>query len=224
MRLLDLFCGRWGWSRAFAARGWECVGVDLIEPSEMPKNCTFLKRDILEEIDECFMYGGYYGPRFDFIVASSPCEQFSVYGLKCFHPNPPYPELGIKLFNHARQLCEASGVPYVMENVKASQRFIGTAAHHCGPFYLWGSGVPPLLPRGITKGMSTRRKKDANGKNIYRGADALTSKERAATGATIPPELANCVADYAERLLERVQVNLLPSRSAPAGVKRPGEF
>ena len=34
MRLLDLFSGRWGWSRAFAARGWECVGVDMVEPPE----------------------------------------------------------------------------------------------------------------------------------------------------------------------------------------------
>src|SRR5256885_5237310 len=24
--LFRSFCGRWGWSRAFAARGWECVG------------------------------------------------------------------------------------------------------------------------------------------------------------------------------------------------------
>jgi len=37
MRMLDLFCGRWGWSKAFAARGWECVlyhvrpGFPLIE-------------------------------------------------------------------------------------------------------------------------------------------------------------------------------------------------
>jgi hypothetical protein len=28
-RLLDLFCGRWGWSRAFAARGWECEDAQL---------------------------------------------------------------------------------------------------------------------------------------------------------------------------------------------------
>ena len=36
VRVLDLFCGRFGWSRAFAARGWECVGVDLVEPAEFP--------------------------------------------------------------------------------------------------------------------------------------------------------------------------------------------
>src|SRR6266550_7440760 len=145
MRLLDLFCGRWGWSRAFAARGWECVGIDLVEPPDTPARCEFLQGNVLELTGDWF-------PTFDFIVASSPCEEFSVHGMKHFHPNPRYPEMGIKLFNHTRSLCEASGVPYVMENVRAAQQFVGQAVHHCGPFYLWGNGVPPLMPQGIIKG------------------------------------------------------------------------
>src|SRR5271156_2479027 len=124
LRLLDLFCGRWGWSRAFAARGWECIGIDLVYPPESPENCIFLQDDIL---------GWPFIPfeRYDFIVASPPCEQFSVHGMKHFHPNPPYPELGIRLFNHTRAICEASGVPYVIENVRAAQQFVGNAVHHC---------------------------------------------------------------------------------------------
>jgi hypothetical protein len=47
MRMLDLFCGRFGWGRAFAARGWEVVGVDLVEPQFLPPNCQFERRDIL---------------------------------------------------------------------------------------------------------------------------------------------------------------------------------
>jgi 23S rRNA U2552 (ribose-2'-O)-methylase RlmE/FtsJ len=47
MRMLDLFSGRWGWSRAFADRGWECVGVDLVEPPEIPQGCEFIHADIL---------------------------------------------------------------------------------------------------------------------------------------------------------------------------------
>src|SRR5215468_577222 len=113
MRLLDLFCGRWGWSKAFAARGWECIGIDLVEPPEIPKNCKFWALDILK-------FDTVEPMEADFIVASSPCEQFSVHSMKHFHPNPPYPELGIKLFNHTRWLCESAGVPYVMENVRAA--------------------------------------------------------------------------------------------------------
>ena len=175
--MLDLFCGRWGWSKAFAARGWECVGVDLVEPPEIPQGCRFVKFDILELHSSAggFVYRpdpfatDYVTPlgKFDFICASSPCEQFSVHGMKHFHPNPPYPGLGIKLFNHTRELCDASGVPYVMENVCAAENFVGFAVFRCGPFALWGTGVPVLFPKGVRKGMSQARKRDANGKRIY---------------------------------------------------------
>lgn len=213
--MLDLFCGRWGWSRAFAARGWECVGVDLTEPTEIPHQCLFHKCDVLT-------LGIGKGPliiegHFDFICASSPCEQFSVHGLKCFFPDPPYPGLGIRLFNHTRELCEASGIAYVMENVRAAEKFVGAAVNHCGPFYLWGNAVPPMMPQGIRKGMDTGGGLSARGASRdeireYSKANRLTgafnsqSKERRkiqARNATIPPELANCVADYAERLLEQ---------------------
>src|SRR5271157_2849171 len=164
MRLLDLFCGRWGWSRAFAKRGWECYGIDLTRPPETPDGCVFIQWDIL-------FLKTLRDYKADFIVASSPCEQFSVHGMKHFHPNPKYPELGIKLFNHTRQLCEASGVPYVMENVRAAQQFVGNAVHHCGPFYLWGTGVPPLMHKGIGKGTHDIKGVAVNrSKRYFRGA------------------------------------------------------
>jgi hypothetical protein len=139
---------------------------------------------------------------YDFICASSPCEQFSVHGMKHFHPNPKYPELGLKLFNHTRMLCDASGVPYVMENVRAAQKFVGNAVNHCGPFYLWGSGVPPLLHSGITKGFN-KMQWDRITHKWSDEINGIGAKSRASVSATIPPELASCVADYAERILER---------------------
>ena len=191
VRLLDLFCGRWGWARAFAARGWDCFGIDLQVPKEIPERCEFEQGDILH-YHEGLMEG------FDFIVASSPCQEFSIHGMPHFHPNAKYPSMGIRLFNHTRELCEASGIPYVMENVLAAQWFVGESVNNCGPFHLWGTGVPPLMPQGITKNMSQQR--DANGRR--RGAlEHVSKRERAAEGAKIPPELANCVADYAEALL-----------------------
>jgi hypothetical protein len=238
--MLDLFCGRWGWSKAFARRGWECVGVDLQAPSEEPEDCHFIEADVssIWYEDDSFHIpelGGFvqYIPRPDFICASPPCEQFSVHGMKHFHPNPPYPELGIKLFEHTRRICEESGVPYVIENVRAAQQFVGNAVHHCGPFYLWGTGVPPLMPKGIHKNqhfralpgnvMEKMKKRGVNikaGRNAYQDgqlararregpgeyastwSDSEARREATALAATIPPELASCVADYAERLLE----------------------
>lgn len=215
--MLDLFCGRFGWGKAFAARGWEVVGVDLAAPPEVPAGCSFVRANVLSigsskegrfsilEHDDHGQELWSFIP--DFICASSPCEQFSVHGMKHFHPNPPYPELGIRLFNHTRALCEASGVPYCMENVRAAQQFVGNAVNHCGPFYLWGNGVPPLMPQGIIKNWSAKyidrngRKRDG-GPGRYEWSSSQGRKNATAAVSTIPPELANCVADYAERVIE----------------------
>jgi hypothetical protein len=236
-RLLDLFSGRWGWGRAFAERGWDVVGVDLVEPPEIPCDCQFLQADILTarvesgEIDVSMANQNFMLGTFDFICASSPCEEFSVHGMKHFHPNPKYPEMGIKLFNHTRALCEAAGVPYVMENVRPAQKFVGQAVNHCGPFYLWGTGVPPLMPQGISKkgdfralpgsvlekikrlGLDVKsernkyqriRCEDYNGPTGTRcfSSSSQARKDATARAATIPRELAACVADYATRLCE----------------------
>lgn len=190
MRLLDLFCGRWGWSKAFANRGWECVGVDLTIPPDIPKGCAFEQGDI--------MLLEHVWSDFDFICASSPCEQFSVHGMKHFHPNPAYPTLGIQLFEHTKRICEESGVPYVMENVAGAEKFIGQAVNHAGSFYLWGSGVPPLLPRKLSKGI----KMDREWCQKLGGHGSAKRDSQTAGFATIPPELANAVADYAERIIE----------------------
>lgn len=206
MILLDLFCGRWGWSRAFAKRGWKCIGVDLTEPPEVPENCEFWQRDILE-------VNAVWGCAPDAIVASPPCEEFSVHGMKHFHPNPKYPANGIRLFEHTRALCEASGLPYVIENVRAAQQFVGTAKHHCGPFYLWGNAVPPLVNLGITK--AKWKSNEIHGRKApgnFAPELLMEKSQRKAKLATIPPELANTVAEFMERLIE-----LRDSRGVQAG-------
>lgn len=167
-KMLDLFCGRFGWSREFAARGWDCVGIDLVEPPEIPERCTFIKANILDlratapgwfSIREHHDRGPIlWEEQFDFICGSSPCEQFSIHGMKHFHPDPPYPALGITLFNHTRTICSASGRPYIMENVRPAQNFVGTAVNHCGPFYLWGH-TPPCSHRALRKGLTLDRAK-----------------------------------------------------------------
>jgi hypothetical protein len=203
VRMLDLFCGRWGWSKAFAARGWDCYGIDLVRPPEIPMSCTFYQMDILKLTIDDVSVGLEFDGAYDFICASPPCEQFSVHGMKHFHPNPPHPELGIKLFEHTRTICMESGVPFVIENVRAAQQFVGNAVSNSGPFYFWASGVPPFLRRS-SKGMSQARQRDASGKRIYAAAaDRMWSTKRKQLVATIPDGLAARVADYAERLCEQ---------------------
>lgn len=229
--MLELFAGRLGWAKAFLARGWEVTAVDLVEPPEIPAGVTFIQIDVMK-------LPKHFCEQFDFICASSPCEQFSVHGMKHFHPNPKFPEMGIKLFEHTRAICERSGVPFVMENVRAEQQFVGNAVNHAGPFYLWGSGVPPLMPQGLSKTKAFRvlpgnlfdkLKNRAIGIDLRRGRmDYQHKREReallgdcpggycqswshsearklaTAKAAEIPPELAACVADYAERITESV--------------------
>lgn len=210
--MLDLFCGRLGWSKAFLARGWECVAVDLVTPPGIPEGVIFIQSDIMHWTAADISYH-----HVDFACASSPCEKFSVFAMPHFHPNPPSPDEGIRLFNHTRGILEASGIPHVMENVRAAQRFVGQAENHCGPFYLWGNAVPPLMPQGMKKGFQTGgqiiqklKRIDRKALTDYRRLNDLSwsssgskkRKEFTAKAATIPPELANCVADYAERLLE----------------------
>lgn len=150
--MLDLFCGRLGWAREFARRGWHCVVIDLVEPESLPERCYFVKANVLaiSSLAEICRRSG--APRFDFGCASSPCEKFAVWGMRHFHPQPAHPTEGIQLFEHARALFVESGILYVMENVRAAEKFVGRAVMRCGPFSLWGSGVPTLMPQGITKG------------------------------------------------------------------------
>ncbi len=212
MRMLDLFCGKFGWSQAFAERGWECVGIDWILQTPPSPRITFQQRDILT-MTVADLRG------FDFVCASSPCEEFSIHGMKHFHPNPKYPDLGIKLFNHTRAICEESGLPYVMENVRPAQNFVGRAAHHCGPFYLWGNAVPILMPQGVTKGIDVGSSKAVRGmsvleKRAYRKqfpwnqawSSSKTRQRDTAKAATIPPILAAAVADYATLLIRESAV------------------
>jgi hypothetical protein len=197
MRMLDLFCGRLGWSKAFLARGWKVTAIDLIVP-HLADPVIFVQQDVMA-LTADFCRG------FDFICASPPCQEFSKFGMPNFYPNPPYPSLGIKLFNHTREMCEASGVPYVMENVWGAQKFVGDAVAHGGPFFVWGTGVPAILPQGFRKGGRL-------GIGGWQHTGSKNKKENAAAVATIPPELANCVADYAERLLESKQVLTVAGR------------
>ena len=69
MKVLDVFCGRWGWSKGFASEGFEVVGIDIEE--HVPPLFSFIKADIrtLNPLDY---------QNFDVIIGSPPCVEFSV--------------------------------------------------------------------------------------------------------------------------------------------------
>jgi hypothetical protein len=198
MRMLDLFCGRFGWSRAFAARGWECVGVDLVEPPNVPAGCSFIQGDVLD-------WRAWDIKGFDFICASSTCDGFASFGMRHFRKNPPYPHREIELFNHTRTMCQASSLPYVMENVRSAQLFVGPADAHAGSFYLWGNGIPPLRPKVFKAKWFVRLGHPGN----FAKELALKKSERKPLLATIPIELAACVAEYAGHITRKSEASCI---------------
>lgn len=136
---IDLCCGEGGWTDGLLARGFRVIGYDV---KRFPKyRGKLIVKSILDlTVADLLLWN----PRV--IVCSTPCEEFSIFGMPMFHPSPKFPALGIQLFEHARALCECAGVPYIMENVRCAQEFVGDAVTHIGPFYFWGTGVPALLP------------------------------------------------------------------------------
>ena len=142
----DLFCGLGGWSEAFIAEGYRCVGFD-IEAHDYGTGGypgTLILRDVRSihgsELKDAAV-----------IVASSPCQEFSYWHQ--FSWKAQEPKLGIKLFNEAfriqREASIAAGrhIPLVVENVVGAQRWVGRAAWHHGSFYLWGD-IPAIMPHG----------------------------------------------------------------------------
>lgn len=218
VRALDICCGKGGWTDALKEQGFETWGIDL--HAQPDYKGIFRKGDVLSfwwsELDGFYLDEECLG-HFDFICASTPCEEFSIHGLKCFHPNPKFPAMGIKLFTHVREVCERSGVPYVMENVRSAEKFIGKAVNHCGPFYLWGNAVPAIFPKEaykVNKGTKfgldkdgTRNQRKLHDQYYRTGSNSKARAEHTATVAMIPKLVSRCVAETA---LAIVDVNRSP--------------
>ncbi len=186
--VIDLCCGRFGWAKGFLSEGFRVIGFDLQKMCEVPEGADLVLQDVLTVTSKQI-------ERAAGVVASTPCQEFSVWGMRHFHPNPPLPEIGIKLFNHVRDLCESAGVPYIMENVRAAQQFVGPSVNHLGPFHLWGNAVPAIMPAELyklSKGFGTWKDHKAGG--MQYSSKSKARAEFSARVAEIPFELASHIA------------------------------
>ncbi len=130
--VLDVFCGVGGWSKAFAALGWRCVGVDLEDwgyPGEL------IRCDALE-LERSFV------DSFDAVVMSPPCEEYARAWLPWLRMDKaPSPE-AVRLLEWSVGLCDRPG--RIVECSRFGARHVGGSAAF-GSWALWGD-VPALMP------------------------------------------------------------------------------
>lgn len=111
MKVLDLFCGRGGWSKGFEGMAEEIVGVDI-------KDLGYPYDFILQDVRDL---NGFRFKGFDVIVGSPPCRDFS---RRLVHPRktrwkiPPDPRRGLGLvYAFLARVLEAQPRYWMMENV-----------------------------------------------------------------------------------------------------------
>jgi DNA (cytosine-5)-methyltransferase 1 len=129
-KLLDLFCGAGGAAMGYHRAGFDVVGVDIEPQPRYPFEFVqadalkFLNRMIGEAVD------------FDAVHASPPCQAYSV--LRRANPGAEYPDLVAP----TRELLEATGLPWVMENVPGAP--LCPSIVLCGSLFGLGSGKRQL--------------------------------------------------------------------------------
>jgi len=101
LRALDLFCGEGGATRGLQLAGYHVTGIDLTA-REAYCGDAFIQGDALS--------AGLTG--YDLVWASPPCQRYSS-STKGNQRNLKHPDL----IGPVRQLLQASGVPWVIENV-----------------------------------------------------------------------------------------------------------
>lgn len=121
MKLLDLFCGAGGCARGYARAGFEIVGVDILPRPSYPYE--FVQGDAL-----IFPLEGY-----DVLHASPPCQAYSSATANARSQGKSYPDLLALM----RQRFQASGLPWIIENVRGAPVHSGIML--CGSMF--GLGV-----------------------------------------------------------------------------------
>lgn len=108
MRLLDLYCGAGGAAMGYSWAGFEVVGVDIKPQPNYP--FEFVQADALDYLRD--LYERPLSVWYEAIHASPPCQAYSA--LRTTSNGREYPDLVAA----TRDLLDATGLPYVIENVR----------------------------------------------------------------------------------------------------------
>ena len=114
-RLLDLFCGAGGAAVGYHRAGFDMVGVDNRPQPNYP--FAFIQGDALDVAEWAWPSCGYDFPTgFDAVHASPPCQAHSTIGKQIRKLGRTTNE-HLDLVAPTRELLQAIGLPYVIENV-----------------------------------------------------------------------------------------------------------
>jgi DNA (cytosine-5)-methyltransferase 1 len=128
-RLLDLFCGAGGCSVGYQRAGFDVVGVDIEPHPDYP--FEFIQDDALEVLgDTAFM------SQFDAAHASPPCQAYTELLPSLWNKREGHQEL----IAPVRDLLDAWGGPYVIENVPGAKAHLRDPVMLCGSMF--GLGIP----------------------------------------------------------------------------------
>lgn len=115
-RLLDLFCGAGGCSAGYARAGYEVVGVNPLPQPHYP--FKFHQADaLISPLDG-----------FDVIHASPICKSYTYCNLS---PKDRYP----RLIGDVRERLQATGKPYIIENVMGAKHDLRASLLLCGSMF-----------------------------------------------------------------------------------------
>ncbi len=124
-RLLDLFCCAGGAGMGYSRVGFDVTGVDNRPQPRYPFH--FVQADALD-------YVAQHGHEFDVVHASPPCQRYSVQTAIQYRDNHP------DLIAPTRELLQATGKPYVIENVENARALLLNPIKLCGSMFglnLW---------------------------------------------------------------------------------------
>ncbi|WP_313008432.1 DNA cytosine methyltransferase [Brevundimonas vesicularis] len=123
MRILDLFCNAGGAGMGYHRAGFEVVGVDLEPQRNYP--FAFIQHDALT-LDPRFLRS------FDAIHASPPCQGYT--GM-----NAPGQVGAPRLIDLTRRMLQATGRPYIIENVEGAVWDMRDPITLCGSMFGLGA-------------------------------------------------------------------------------------
>ena len=143
--IVDLFCGRGGWTKGFLAAGFEVVGYDIFRHKGYPGHL------IIQDVTT--VSGCRWRGKVDLIVASPVCTEFARWGMRCWFKQPPEPDMS--LTEAAIRIAKEARATLLLENVLGARYWLGPEDWRAGSFLFWG-WRPVLLPNQFNFPMTKR--------------------------------------------------------------------